>query len=630
MSSRDPAARTLAAGDRLGPFEIIRPLGTGAFADVYRAHDMVLDRDVALKIIRNPEAEPGEMEGARIMCRLVHPNIVRVHSADRIDGRLVIAMDYVAGKTLQDVLKENARLDLPQAIAVAQVITGALDYVHTFRIDGASGLAHLDLKPSNILIDPHGTVRIADFGLAQRFQAASEVTGRAGGSPAYMAPEQFRGEGTPQSDLWAMGILLSQMLMGQTPFRADSFEAYRNRICEGEPLLGPDFEDLPVPAQEIIRRCLRRDPAQRFESAQELALAIKAIQRDSTSRTCSRCGAGLPEGSDFCPECTFADSRKTQIMDWAGAGLKTGSGVGGRFPWLGLIVAALLLAFGYGGFRIWRSWREGRIAREAIGASSTHSGSGPTSGTPIANDTVPQADGSQVRRELERKQNELARLNETWNNILALERSAKGSYQDRIQALTGFIDTFPRSAEAKDAATKVQSWRWEADQFAAAEALETRPGAKASEKLARWRLFCEQQKTGFRLDYAEKRSRLWAAELEKYEGHAILTIRSATGLPPTDAAIFGGGQPDPYFVVLEKDRVLYQSRVIADNPHPVWNDQVRIYLQPERELVLEIRDKDPMGYDLLFHYILAHLPADGEFQLTIGSTQVQLAIAREK
>jgi serine/threonine protein kinase len=630
MSGQDPAAQPFAAGHRLGPFEIIRPLGTGAFADVYRALDTVLDRDVALKIIRDPEAEPSEMEGARIMCRLVHPNIVRVHSADRIDGRLVIAMDYVDGKTLQDVLKENKRLELSQAIAVAQVITGALDYVHAFGIDGSCGLAHLDLKPSNILIDPRGTVRIADFGLAQRFHAPAEVAARAGGSPAYMAPEQFRGEGTAKSDLWALGIVLSQMLTGQTPFRADSFEMYRGSICEGEPQWGSEFECIPAPVKEIIRRCLRRDPAERFQSARELAAAIQAIQPDTTSKTCSRCGARLPEGSDFCPECTFADRKKAKAVDWTGNAMKAVRPASPRFPWLGLIVAAILLAISYSGYRIWRSWHEARLAREANRESSEHTVPGTISVAPIKKDAVPGNESSQARRALEQKQRELARLNEAWEDILTLEKSDKGTHQDRIRALTGFMDTFPQSAQAKSAAAKIQIWKKEADQFAAAEALETSPGAKISEKLARWKLFYEQQKTGFRLEYAGKRSLFWASELEKYTGYAMLRVKSATGLPPTDAAIFGGEQPDPYFVILAKNNVLYQSRVIENNPHPVWNDEVRIYLQPERGLVLEIRDRDVMGYDLLFHGILERLPGDGDFQLTIGSIQVQLAIAREK
>jgi serine/threonine protein kinase len=617
------------AGHRLGPYEIRQSLGSGAFADVYLARDTVLDRDVALKVIRSAEAEPGEMEGARIMCRLAHPNIVRVHAADRIGDRLVIAMDYVEGRTLREVLKESGRLDLPQALGVAHVIAEALDYVHNLRIDGASALAHLDLKPSNILVNAHGTVRIADFGLAQRFHAGSGTAVRGGGSPAYMAPEQFRSEGAPQSDLWAVGVLLYQMLTGEAPFRADSFEEYRSRICDGEPALGADFEVLPAPVREIILSCLQRDPARRPASARAVSSAIEAVRSSSGSKTCARCGARLSEESGFCPDGTYKEFSKSPPSLWQHPPRKSEPRMGGRTLWPWLSILAILLASGYSGYRIWSIWQRSRIAAKEI-REITVPAPLPSVPAPAGPDAAAAAALKRSQSELAQKQDEAARMKEAWDRIAGLEKSAEGTHQDRIQALRSFLDSFPQDAEAKDAAAKLRMWEEEARAFEAAMDMEARPDAHICEKLARWNVLYANQKTGFQRGLVRERVKFWTEELDRYAGYADLTIVSASGLPPADVEILGKGQSDPYFVILDRGRISYQSRMIAENPSPIWNERVRIFLQPGNNLVLEIRDKDPAGYDLLLHYMLDRLPADGEFSVTSGSIQVQLAIRRER
>ena len=153
-------------GHILGLYEIKHLIGTGAFADVYLARHRILEHEVALKVIRNSEAEAWEQQGAKIMSRLHHPNIVNVHFADRIDGRLVIAMDYVAGKTLRERMQEQ-QLDPAEAVDIASALAEALDYVHGLDLGTAARPAHLDLKPTNILITAGGTVKITDFGMAQ-------------------------------------------------------------------------------------------------------------------------------------------------------------------------------------------------------------------------------------------------------------------------------------------------------------------------------------------------------------------------------------------------------------------------------------------------------------------------------
>ncbi len=223
MSGEGKADTHLPPGRMLGPYEIRKLLGSGAFADVYLARHKLLEKDFALKVIRTPEAERWEKEGAKIMCRLRHPNVVSVHFADRIDGVLVIAMDYVEGRTLRDLLRERGRMEAAEALRIAASVASALDYVHSLEGEGSSHVAHLDLKPSNILIDASGTVKITDFGMAQCAGTALSGGPAVAGSPAYMAPEQFEGRPSPGADLWAVGVVLFEMLLGRTPYRGATF-----------------------------------------------------------------------------------------------------------------------------------------------------------------------------------------------------------------------------------------------------------------------------------------------------------------------------------------------------------------------------------------------------------------------
>jgi len=362
MSNQDLIQPLYESGHRLGPFEIQRLLGSGAFADVYLANNVHLDQRVALKVIRRAEAEPLEQQGAQMMCRLQHPNIVTVRFADRTEGRLVIAMDYVDGETLAQKLRPGEALDLATALNIATAVCAALDYVHTLEIDGCHGLAHLDLKPSNVLIDKNGAVKIADFGIAQWLRQGEGVTGvPTGGSPAYMAPEQFEGKSAAQSDLWAVGILLCQMLTGETPFHGKTVEEYREAVCTEAPEFGPRFSELPAGVRDVIRRCLERDLDRRFRSAKELVSALA----ESSARQCPRCGASLPADSDLCAECTLAQPTLERAPHkWTPARKRR------RLYWIALLVAAALAASAYGGYWAWRNLRPEWIARRTGDSSA--------------------------------------------------------------------------------------------------------------------------------------------------------------------------------------------------------------------------------------------------------------------
>jgi serine/threonine protein kinase len=604
MDSQRDISGLLCEGHSLGAYQIERRLGSGAFADVYLACSAILDQKVALKVIRRIDAENMEQQGARIMCRLNHPNVVHVHFADRIDGRLVIAMDYIRGITLKQVLDNQAPLDSPTALAIASAITEALDYVHTLKCDNFSGIAHLDLKPSNILLDEEGKVKITDFGMAHLLANTADLEMRIGGSPTYMAPEQYSGNPCPQSDLWAVGVLLYQMLIGKAPFHAPSVEDYRRQVFEYEPEGDTRLASLPDKIRSLITLCLQRDLSRRFGSAGELAREFEFISGGNEIRKCANCGCIVPEESSVCPECTYKDMpARTRTASWLEDKYVKKKETRRKvlFVWIG--VFGLIMVLGYAGYRAWPTWKPR---------------------PPMPEDAAEFGHPDGRRLELQRRENE------AWIAAKNLEVSNTGAYEDRIRAFREFLAAYPDSAEAKEAETKLGLWEDEKDGFVEAEEIENRLDARICEKLAKWTEFRRIQKTGFRRAHAWQRIQHWQKELEDYVGYAELTIKSASGLPPSDNEILGSSQPDPFFVLIQDEKVIYRSRVIKDSPSPNWGDKVRIFIRPLNNPVLEIRDADPIRYDLLLHRELSSLPTDSGFRVSSGTIEVEMEILRER
>ena len=268
----DLGARPLLDGPAGERYDVMERLGRGGMGVVYKARDRELGRLVALKVLPLA-ADGGARERLRREARAAsavdHPHLATVYDLGRTaDGAPFVAMAYVEGETLRDRLARGP-LPAPEAAALAGQIASGLAEVHRH------GIVHRDVKPSNVLVTPAGTATLVDFGIART--PGSELTreGLRLGSPAYMSPEQTRGDTVDlRTDLWSLGALIYEMLAGGPPFPADSPEAVVARIRTDEPAPLPHVP-ADTPLVRVMRRCLAKDPADRFASADDLLRALR-------------------------------------------------------------------------------------------------------------------------------------------------------------------------------------------------------------------------------------------------------------------------------------------------------------------------------------------------------------------
>ncbi len=254
---------------KLGKYRIEQWIGGGAFADVFLAFDTITEKRYALKISRQRQKDIEMMiHEAKLLASLEHPNIVRFYSADIIDGRLVIVMEFVDGQSLRQVIESEAPMTPEEAIPIIVKVLDALEYAHSH------GVIHRDIKPENILISKDGEVKMTDFGLAAFFKGEHASLSVAG-TPIYMAPETWRGEFRRESDIWSVGAVLYEMLAGRPPFFDDTLDGLRAKLKRGriKPIPKVDSQ-----LMSIIRKALDKRPKQRFANASEFRAALlKAI-----------------------------------------------------------------------------------------------------------------------------------------------------------------------------------------------------------------------------------------------------------------------------------------------------------------------------------------------------------------
>jgi len=275
-------------GDLLGHYRILSKIGQGGMGVVYRAHDEVLERDVALKVLRQgPPAEESSrqylLHEARAASALSHPNICTIHEVGEFGGELYMVMELIEGQTLSALIGATG-LAVEPILRYGVQIARALAHAH------GRNIVHRDLKSANIVVTPEGLVKVFDFGLARRLPklevdqltqtAPIEGTGTISGTLAYMAPEILRGEpGDSRSDLWALGVVLYEASCGQQPFRGGTSLEVVSAVLHQQPALLS--EHIPPGLASVIQRCLAKQPAERYQQAAEVQAALEALQSAS-------------------------------------------------------------------------------------------------------------------------------------------------------------------------------------------------------------------------------------------------------------------------------------------------------------------------------------------------------------
>jgi len=268
--------------DSLGRYRIESKLGEGGMGVVWRAHDPQLGRDVALKVlpdalVADPEARARMLREARAVAALNHPNILGVYDVGEAEGHVYIAMEYVPGRPLSDLI-QPAGLPVAEVLRLATQVAAALAHAH------ARGIIHRDIKPSNVLVTPEGNAKVLDFGIATKASGTSETRtlaltapGTLVGTPEVMAPEIWKGEpADTRSDVWALGALIHTMLDGRAPFVGSTAHEVSAAILHGAP--EPLPERAPPALRAVVTRCLEREPERRYRSAAEVHAALQAIE----------------------------------------------------------------------------------------------------------------------------------------------------------------------------------------------------------------------------------------------------------------------------------------------------------------------------------------------------------------
>src|SRR5262245_8469003 len=273
-----PPGGEIGPGLLLDQFRLLEPLGRGGMGVVYAAEDTLLRRTVAIKVLPRPVAgdEPALarlLREAQAVARLDHPHIVRIHHVGRWPGGYYLVLELMAGGDLQARISGHGPLPWPEATRAAADACRGLAAAH------AAGLLHRDVKPSNLLRDAAGTVKLADFGLVRGGEFTASTTNHLVGTPAYMSPEQCRSEPADErSDLYALGATYFALLTGRAPFAGKTPVQVMFAHCTAPP---PDPQatapDLPAECAAVVRKAMAKEPADRFRTAGELLAALEAV-----------------------------------------------------------------------------------------------------------------------------------------------------------------------------------------------------------------------------------------------------------------------------------------------------------------------------------------------------------------
>ncbi|MEZ6242368.1 MAG: serine/threonine-protein kinase [Phycisphaerales bacterium] len=271
-------------GQKIPGYKILGELGAGAMAKVYKAKQLSLNRDVAIKVLPKKYSQNAQFierfyaEG-RAAAQLNHPNIVQAFDVGSAGDTYFFVMEYVAGRTVHDDIQEHKRYSEREAVDIIIQVAEALEHAH------AKGLIHRDVKPKNIMITREGVVKLADMGLARAVsdvEAAEAEKGKAFGTPYYISPEQIRGEINigPPADVYSLGATLYHMVTGSVPYEGKNPSAVMHKHLKGE-LVPPDHVNPKLSAgiAEVVEMMMARNPKKRYQTATDLLVDLRAIKK---------------------------------------------------------------------------------------------------------------------------------------------------------------------------------------------------------------------------------------------------------------------------------------------------------------------------------------------------------------
>jgi len=342
-----------------GRYRVLRKLGAGGMGAVYLAEQVSIDRKVALKVLRPDFSNDSQFvhrfrREARLAAALNHRNVVTIYEFDQAeDGSLFIAMEYLQGRTLDEVIRQDAALPVGRAVRLGQQIAQGLEAAHR------AGVIHRDIKPQNIMVGPGDEVKLMDFGIARLADAAASGLTTAGvviGTPGYMAPEQIEGgEITNQTDIYAFGVLLYEMLTGRLPFSAPSARAVlAKQLCEIPVRVGTLNPKVPPAIERVVMQALEKASRARQRDMAEVMAGLQGTSRQAMADMPNTAGV-LEEGepqSGVDPLATTRVASPTGVMPAApgGAGWKRiGAGVGAA-----ALLGGLVLGIWFGGLDLFR------------------------------------------------------------------------------------------------------------------------------------------------------------------------------------------------------------------------------------------------------------------------------------
>ena len=281
MTQHAASERLAASKTKIGKYEVIRKLGDGATSSVYLARDPFANREVAIKLVSQDafrDSPRGDvmhrlfLNEASLAGKLVHPHIVEIFDAVADEDNAYIVMEYVAGGTLQRFTRPDNLLELGDVIEIIYKCARALDFASQF------GVIHRDIKPANILIAENNDIKVTDFGSAAMLQTERTIIDGIG-TPAYMSPEQHLNRPlTHQTDIYALGVVMFQLLTGRMPFNAGNIAALAHQILNINPPLPSEFRPgIPTAIDVVVRRAIERDAAVRYQTWQQFADDLAAI-----------------------------------------------------------------------------------------------------------------------------------------------------------------------------------------------------------------------------------------------------------------------------------------------------------------------------------------------------------------